>query len=156
MSAPSPATALVYVWCYPRDERPDYSGWHLAANSTGCQLLAEELTSLASQTATKSRVIALSVATAELLAVPNNRKYRAQAARSLRFVSATEAGTFAIENDGGALSIVVGSNYLDRLQEHILAIARGEGDISMSSGQPADRLWFWWMPSAPRQRTRRR
>jgi hypothetical protein len=147
MTARSSGAGKLYIWTY-QDSTRSYAGWHLNADHVACSRISEVIAGVAAGSLRVPQVFAVSPATTEVLAVPNNRRAKARSARELHLLTDPDPRRFSLEERDGVLALTAGSERLEELRKSIIGITRGEGDFAMKPDgkrPPRDeRLWFWW------------
>ncbi|MBB5884906.1 hypothetical protein DYQ93_03355 [Xanthomonas sp. LMG 8992] len=132
----------ISLWRYLENER-NYPGWHLNADSAGCQSLLTLLDALAAD-GVGSRTLLITAPSKAELGVPNNRRGLAAwvAPEKLRLTLSTTDDHWSFPVDAEPAALEIGSGWLAALREGIAGIAKGRGDYAIGKGN--HRLWFWW------------
>jgi hypothetical protein len=137
----------LYVWTYPEGSK-SYAGWHLTADRVECARLSEAIEGLSAGSLSEPQAFAVSPVTPAVLAVPNNRRAKAQSAREFRVVLSRDPRHFSLEERDEVLTITVGSERLEELRKSIIGITQNKGDFAMTPGEKRlardQMLWFWW------------
>lgn len=144
----------IFLWRY-KDNVRNYPGWHLCADSQGCEFLLEVLNAF-NKSQEKSFLVAISNPPSKVLSVPNNQGGRAkwQSPKELKLsfdsdANATELWDFSFNNNLSILKF--GSKGIKELKKGIQDVTNGQGDYSIGgydseSNEESTCLWFWWYP----------
>ena len=139
-------TGNVSLWRYTGNER-NYPGWHLTADTAGCESLIALLDALAADGIPASRAVEITPPSKAQLGVPNNKSGSAawRSPSKLRVTFSSDPADWSFPPDLEPAVLAVGSDRLAELREGISGIPHGRGDYSIgSAGNGSSRLWFWW------------
>ena len=136
---------IIALWRYLENER-NYPGYHLTADSSGSQLLRDQISSMLNRQ-TASVEIALAPPTQPVLEVPNNRRGQARCVffSILRLQRSQRENEFKITENAGACQLLASLDFLAQIRAGVENISHGHGDYSI--GAEREQLWFWWFPS---------
>jgi len=134
----------ISLWRYTQNER-NFPGWHLNADTAGCQSLLALLEALAAD-GFGSRTVSLTGPTRSQLGVPNNLSGQAPwvAPDRLRVMLAANPDEWSFPQQLDPAVLTVGSAWLAQLREGIAGIPNGRGDYSIGERKGSLPLWFWW------------
>ena len=135
----------ISLWRYTENER-NYPGWHLSANSAGCESLIALIEVLSADGAGATRSVKLMPPTPAILGVPNNKhgtaKFKAPEKLRISFSGVSDHWLFPQQLEPAELSF--GHDWIARLRNGLAGIPNGIGDFSIGGEFP---LWFWWQVS---------
>jgi hypothetical protein len=139
----------LYLWKYLENAR-NYPGWHMTANRSACQNLADLIEKMLSSPWSSQKVLNTEPPNEKILQVPNNRGGKAhwEAAQSLilkypKKHKVTD-DSFLLKEYKNTVELSLGKNSLELLRQGILEIPEGKGDYTIGTDEIM--LWFWWMP----------
>ena len=139
-------TGNVSLWRYTENER-NYPGWHLTADTAGCDSLIALLDALVSDGIPAFRAVEITPLSKAQLGVPNNKSGLAawRSPGKLRVTFSSDPAEWSFPPDLEPAVLAIGSDWLAPLQEGISGIPHGRGDCSIGfAGNGSSRLWFWW------------
>ncbi|MCH9648644.1 MAG: hypothetical protein K0U98_10420 [Deltaproteobacteria bacterium] len=145
----------VALWRY-RDNVGNYSGFHMTADTTGCESLLELFRLMLEADYSSAQSIRLIPPTEGMLSVPNNRggsaRWRTSRVWTIRYPkSRVSPDHWELSVAERTCNLVTGRSLLEDLRKGVEDIQRGEGDYSIESGREQESnhpLWFWWWGGA--------
>ena len=134
----------ISLWRYTENER-NFPGWHINADSAGCESLLALLEVLSADGG-GSRTVAIATPTKAQLDVPNNKAGLATwvAPDKLRMTFSPNPEEWFFSSAIDPAEITVGTSWLAPLREGIAGIPNGHGDYSIGDRKSGLPLWFWW------------
>jgi hypothetical protein len=139
------------LWRYTENVR-NFRGWHLTADSVGCESLIALVDALAADAGQISRVFEVSPPTERALRVPNNRSGTAAwlTPAKLRITNSDDPEHWRFTDALDTAELVLGADWLPRLRAGIAGIEEGLGDYSIGDHSKGNMpLWFWWRLGSP-------
>lgn len=126
----------IYVWRYDKNPR-NYYGWHLTADSMGCESLIELLLEFMPSESGFFRTIRLAKPTHNQYRVPGC-KNKIVAETKLVMSKSDISEDWDISNSEGKLKIHLGTDQIEKFVSGVNDVKNGKGDYSING------LWFWW------------
>jgi hypothetical protein len=134
----------ICLWRY-REHTRNYPGFHLSADTKGCEQLLKLLGGLAKVRAPQIATVTLDPVTASVLAVPNNRDAAVSAFRYWDLIADPrfdpERFHFTVMND--RVRSELSSVQIESIAAGVSDIREGRGDYAIGD-EDEQQLWFWW------------
>jgi hypothetical protein len=141
----------LFFWRFTENNR-NFPGWHFMVDQAASASIAALLRSMAKSESACSRTVVVSLPTAEVLSVPNNRRSPCVAPERLRIeLATTDAKSWLLTEDGAVVHWLLGA---DRLIE-VADVFADPGKYFDSSIGDTPALWSWGLlaqSSPPRNR----
>jgi hypothetical protein len=140
----------VSLWRY-RENRHNYPGYHLTADTAGCDFLLASLQRLVSASSALHIELPLAPLSPDILAVPNNRRGNATVRAFTRLELVTEPHFeqrhMRFTEQHPKCVIDLSSAQAGCFADGVRDIANGKGDYCIGEVRDQE-LWFWWHPGA--------
>jgi hypothetical protein len=147
----------LFFWRFTENTR-NFPGWHFMVDRAASASIAALLRSMAKSESPCSRTVVVSLPTAEVLSVPNNRHSPCVAPERLRIELATsDAKCWLLTEDGAVVHWLIGSDNLRDVAD-VFADPAKYFDSTIGENPP---LWSWGVltqspPNKSLERTRKR
>jgi hypothetical protein len=139
----------LYVWKY-RDASPNYSGWHMSADSKGCETLLDLLDRMLSAKWPSKKNLIITRPGKTELAAPNVRGGAAKVISPSNLTLAYPKGQvdgkyWSLDFLKPNLSLRLGLAKVGQLLESVRAMSEGQGDFCIGPDEKTQGslLWFW-------------
>ena len=139
--------ALIYLWRYKENKR-NYPGYHLTADTVGCDLLIHLAEELEKSESAITHEIELSPVNEKILAVPNNTRGN-KTVVSFKFwnlvcIPTVKKAHFVYDDLYPTCTLELSPQQAGCIAEGVRDIKNGRGDYCIG-GKNDHLLWFWWL-----------